>query len=153
MTSSKVRIVDISLVTIRPLTIDDATSCKIQIECLLRTLSKKKKIKINSEWIEASLASESTVVLGAFDRFLIGLSIANFKQHFTGFELYVDDVAVSEAWQNEGVGTLLMEVLEKLAQERGCSSIMFTSSRPDAQKFYTKRGYRKRDTEMFEKKL
>lgn len=53
----------------------------------------------------------------------------------------VQNVITADKVRGQGVGRLVMCALEAFAQERGCSYIQLTTSRPDAHAFYKAIGY------------
>jgi GNAT superfamily N-acetyltransferase len=57
--------------------------------------------------------------------------------------MIMENMIVGSAWQGRGVGRLLMETLEKTAEERNCVFIEFCSSwfRTGAHRFYESLGY------------
>ena len=63
--------------------------------------------------------------------------------HFTFFAngrvSWVEEVAVTESWRREGVGTALMSAFESWAKERGSRLVALATRR--AAPFYTALGY------------
>lgn len=55
----------------------------------------------------------------------------------------LEDVVVSETMRGKGVGTLMMDYAGKLAKQKGCYKLSFSSNRnrTDAHRFYEKLGF------------
>lgn len=55
----------------------------------------------------------------------------------------LEDVVVSETLRGKGVGTLMMDYAGKLAKQKGCYKLAFSSNknRTDAHRFYEKLGF------------
>lgn len=55
----------------------------------------------------------------------------------------LEDVVVSETMRGKGVGTLMMDYAGKLAKQKGCYKLAFSSNknRTDAHRFYEKLGF------------
>lgn len=113
----------------------------VRIVALIQQLIGPQKI-VDTELVQRSFRTESTRIMGAFaGELLIGMTMSTLKLHATGHELYVDDVVVDAAYRGQGFGSLLMHDLESFAGKRGCTAVMLTSSREEAQEFYLRRGY------------
>lgn len=67
----------------------------------------------------------------------------------------IGDVVVDPQQRRSGIGKLLMQTAEHHLQEQGCESIEFTSQpkRQAAHRLYESLGYKRRDTDVFHKKL
>lgn len=74
---------------------------------------------------------------------------------FDGRRGLVYHLAVAEKYRNQGVGTLLMEELEKRFQEKGCIRIylLVTRENREATEFYEKRGWQKMDLYIYGKDI
>ena len=57
--------------------------------------------------------------------------------------LVIEDVVVSQQCRGQGIGTILFEEIDRLAQREGCSYSMLVSSdfRKEAHQFYGKAGF------------
>jgi len=68
--------------------------------------------------------------------------------HFVG--VYVDELAVAEAWRGRGVGTLLMAAVEKWARDKGALSIALDHfhTNAGARRLYDRLGFRVRSVVM-----
>jgi len=65
---------------------------------------------------------------------------------------FVDTLLVGKKFQNNGIGTKLLDYAEKFAKEKKCTKIYLeTNEGWDAVKFYKKRGYK--NTGMHEKHI
>ena len=69
--------------------------------------------------------------------------------------MVIEDVIVSNDFRRNGVGSILMGELEKIAMERNCSQIIFITEtrRKDAVAFYQSLGYDAERYTGFKKKL
>lgn len=67
----------------------------------------------------------------------------------------VNGVCVGEEYRGKGIATFMLDEIEKLALEDGCTEIMLTSSskRVCANKLYKKLGFEIKDTNVFKKKI
>ena len=91
----------------------------------------------NDDWVQHIVQSHTTVVFGCFaDKDLVGIAVGNVKQHFTGRELYIDDVVVDVRYRGRRVGAQLLARLEESAKARGCNKIVLNCSRSAARHFY-----------------
>ena len=70
----------------------------------------------------------------------------------TGF-LFIDELAVAEAWRRRGVGRKLIEHAVRLAEERGLAGVRLLASPTNtaAQRFYTALGFTSHETLFFER--
>jgi GNAT superfamily N-acetyltransferase len=68
--------------------------------------------------------------------------------------VYVDALAVAEAYRREGVGTRLMRAIERWGRDRGAVRVMLDThaGSPLSVPFYERMGYRRRSI-VFEKRL
>lgn len=69
--------------------------------------------------------------------------------------MVVEDVIVDPQHRRKGVGSFLMQELERLAARRGCGYLLFVteSDRLDAHAFYQSLGYRAEAHKGFKKRL
>lgn len=67
----------------------------------------------------------------------------------------VNDVVVDPAYRGRGLGEMLMGALEDQAIRVGCTRLKLTSrpSRKSAHRLYEKMGYKKRETDVFQRDL
>jgi len=92
--------------------------------------------------IQKSIHNPDTVVLAAdIDHRLVGFAIMDFDYE----EAHLNLLAVSEDHQRNGIGTRLVQWLEKSALVAGISVIYLEvrTNNTDAQAFYQQLGYRK----------
>jgi ribosomal protein S18 acetylase RimI-like enzyme len=70
---------------------------------------------------------------------------------------YIDDVITSESYRGMGINSRLLDMVEESAVSSGCTIINLTSSnkskRDAARRQYEKRGFKKRDTNFYEKRI
>ena len=108
---------------------------------------------VEQSLIHATFLDHRTYIVGAFIKgMLVGIALGNEKLHFTGKELYVDDLVVHNEFRNQGIATQLMDAIEAYAMDCGCKRVLLTCSREIAQEFYEQRGYITR-TRAFSKVL
>jgi ribosomal protein S18 acetylase RimI-like enzyme len=65
--------------------------------------------------------------------------------------LYLKELYVAEAYRRQGFGAMLMDGLYKIAAERGCSRVEWTTDQdnPDAQAFYEALGIKPNRSKIF----
>lgn len=70
---------------------------------------------------------------------IVGIAAASFD----GRVVFVYGLSVKREFQNNGIGTRLMEIIEELASKNGAVEILFFTkkSRENAKRFYKKRNY------------
>lgn len=102
------------------------------------------------------LSSDSSYCLLAFaGEQPIGLCVAvcvpKLDQRI-GF-LFIDEIAVAEAWRRRGVGRKLIDHAVRLAEERGLAGVRLLTSLANtvAQKFYAVLGFADSETLFFER--
>lgn len=77
------------------------------------------------------------------DETVMGITVFRVQEKtFSGRELYCDDLVTDETQRSGGVGHLLMQHMEALAEERGCDVLALDSGcqREQAHKFYFREG-------------
>ena len=69
--------------------------------------------------------------------------------------LFISFLAVDERYRRNGIGKLLMEHLELICEQMGCSAIELTSAdwRIDAHRFYNAIGFSRKKTTVFIKEI
>lgn len=79
---------------------------------------------------------------------VVGFVSVSIQHNFweEGLILYITTMIVDERFRNQGIGTALLEEIEKRAGERGCRRIELESAchRTAAHVFYEKNGFAKR---------
>lgn len=84
---------------------------------------------------------------------LIGFAAYSFLWPAAGLtsSLYLKELYVAEAYRRHGVGAMLMDGLYKIATERGCSRVEWTTDQdnPGAQAFYEALGVKPHASKIF----
>lgn len=125
---------------------------KARIISLVQQLFGSERI-VDGRWIRKTLSNKNTFVFGASkDKELVGIAVGNIKTHFTGMELYIDDVVVREDVRGQGIGTRLIHELERYAETRNCSAVMFAGAHEEVGRLCHSLGYETRKA-VFEKGL
>lgn len=104
------------------------------------------------EWIYSEsnhilIAKKNDVAVG-----MGWLHIVNEPLHTTGI---INHLITKPEHRRKGIGRRLMEELEREARIQGCDRAKLTSrdDRDEAHRLYLKMDYRRRDTNVFERKL
>lgn len=100
-------------IIIRPMRFDDLTE-----------VYKLEKKLFSNPWpksfFEHDLKSTQTIgFVVEQEGFVIGYSIATCEDR----KLHLTNIAVDQNYQRQGIGSRLMQIIERNAQERGCSSV------------------------------
>ncbi len=88
-------------------------------------------------------AGGAEMAVAARDGKVLGLTVFRMIENtFSGRDLYCDDLVTDQTQRSTGVGRMLMQYMENLAQERGCDSFSLDSGvqRAQAHKFYFREG-------------
>jgi GNAT superfamily N-acetyltransferase len=95
--------------------------------------------------VEALVARDDSIVVG-FASFSILWPAAR-----TTRSLYLKELYVLKAWRGKDIGRRLMDELDRIARERECSRVEFTTDTGnlDAQAFYTSLGFRPHTEKIF----
>lgn len=77
---------------------------------------------------------------------LVGFAVGHFKQ-FDDIQLfYLEEILVFKEFQNQGLGTKLLNELESVVKEKGAQKIdLSTTYKEEHQRFYSRLGYKKSD--------
>ena len=81
--------------------------------------------------------NQSIHIIACFDNKIVGVGRGHFNSKT---EAQIRYMAVEEGYQEKGVGTKILKVLEKKLTEKGAKSIVL-NARKNAVIFYTKLGY------------
>lgn len=117
---------------------------------------------INAESFEATTAKitrhidlchaddSHLVYVAEIDGVVQGYSAVHFIPYliFNGPEGYVSELFVSVSARNQGIGTRLLDTIEQVARQRGCSRLGLLNSKfreSYHREFYKKRGWQERD--------
>lgn len=74
---------------------------------------------------------------------IVALSIGTKKPWIKGFEYYIDQFCVSYEMQGSGIGSWLINAIEKDIKEQGMNGIILNTERNyPAQEFYEKNGFK-----------
>ncbi len=100
-------------------------------------------------YLAEHLESEGVSLIAARGSEVVGYVAFVWESHYAGFRdrgvPLVHQILVSEPWRRRGVATLLMDAAERLAIERGVSTLGITVGLSDAygpaQRLYGRRGY------------
>ena len=85
---------------------------------------------------------------------ILGFVIAYKFQWHDGERYAIKEIFVKNGYRGKGIGTALIEAVEKQAIEAKASTVeLMTSKDAEAFKFYEKRGFRQNDFVFMEKKL
>jgi len=114
--------------------------------------------KIRLKVVLDSLASHFKIGKGLVaiaDKAIVGVLTYKIEQYWEGPVILIEDFAVTEKYQKQGIGRKLMETIENLAKEKKIKSInLHAHKKSSAVKFYQKKGYKtKKDTILMEKKI
>ncbi len=93
------------------------------------------------------------VLLARDEDTLMGFAAYSFLWPAAGLtsSLYLKELYVAEAYRRQGVGAMLMDGLYKIAAERGCSRVEWTTDQgnPGAQGFYEALGVKPYSSKIF----
>lgn len=105
------------------------------------------------QWKHFENSSDRVVLLAELDGRVVGMVKLNLVYKLSKVMSYLDELVVLSSARGGGAGTALMEAAEKWSWEHGADIIDLTN-RPahPASPFYTKLGYKKRDTDVYRKK-
>ncbi len=125
------------------------------INKLLPQLSPNEKT-ISQDYLARIIEDENVelfVVKG--DEAIVGMATLVFIRHPSGFEAFVEDVVIDEAYRGKGLGKQLMQKVIEEAKKRGVEYVELTSreSRIAANKLYQSLGFKKRETNVYTLKL
>lgn len=88
---------------------------------------------------------------------ILGLCQINYiKDNFTNKQTaYLNNICIKKEYQNQGLGTILLNTIEKTIAKKGTSKIMLTSNkkRTIANKLYKKQNYEKNKSNLYTKEL
>lgn len=88
------------------------------------------------------LKDADNILVGVFDDSRIaGIAIGYVLLHPSGNKtLYIDELDAHPDYRRQGVGTMIMQKFQTVAQEKGCSEVWLSTSKPNhtAQAFYQK---------------
>ncbi len=134
------------MIEIRKLTINDIDA----LIKLLEQLWSDKAINKNAvkDVIKNGLSSNCQIYICATDNEkLIGFCSLTVKNNlwFEANSGDIDELVVDKEYRNQGVGKLLMNEIEKIAQDYGCQRLYLESAshRTIAHEFYEKLGFKK----------
>jgi len=123
-----------------------------RINLLLQQL-KKGIPQMPRQQLEEVLDEGSVVAIARDDtKKIIGMATLIFYSKLAkGVVGIIEDVVVDEAHQKQGIGTVLMERLLAIAQQKKLGSVYLTSNnaRQAAHRMYEKLGFKKVDTNFF----
>lgn len=81
---------------------------------------------------------------------VLGAILAREKVWWNAKEVYVEELFVSPKYQGGGVGSALLEQVEKLCREKGLAGVTLSTNRhAPAAGFYHSRGYRCNESVIF----
>ncbi len=87
----------------------------------------------------------------------VGKALVNIFPANGTAKAYIDDVITSENYRGMGINSQLLDMVEDTVISSGCTIINLTSSdkskRDTARRQYEKRGFKKRDTNFYEKRI
>lgn len=73
---------------------------------------------------------------------IIALSIGFKKPWIKGLEYYIDQFCVAPDWQNKGVGSRFLSLIEQEIQQEGMHALMLNTERGfPSERFYLKNGF------------
>ena len=104
----------------------------------------------------AVLADPATTLLAACDGgTIVGVAVVAVYRRLSGVSARLDDVVVDGGARGRGAGGALVEAAIEVARQRGAYSLELTSSpwREAANRLYARRGFQRRDTNMYWLKL
>lgn len=106
---------------------------------------------------EINIDSSGTVLIMEIDNKIVGMgTIDILNDMFRNIRYgYLNNICINPDYQNKGLGTILINEIEKYAKENNCEYLMLTSnkSRISAHKLYLKNGYEIIDTCVFRKNI
>jgi ribosomal protein S18 acetylase RimI-like enzyme len=74
---------------------------------------------------------------------VLGFVLGNIEPYFTGPIFYLREMCTDPAYQNSGIGSMLLTRLENTLASKGVKSIyLITEHNIPAEQFYMKRGYK-----------
>jgi ribosomal protein S18 acetylase RimI-like enzyme len=132
-------------VEIRSAEPDDETAIK-QLLCSLPDVWQK-------EWrdnaVSVALKSAGELALVA----IVDKEIKGFVCfHDVGFRAYLSEMAISERYQESGIGSLLLDRAEHILSGKGCKLVV-ADAHPPAEEFYRKNGWVKPNATLLAKRI
>lgn len=131
---------------VRRLEVDD-------IKALKKIYSEAFEIKTSSV---INYTKEDIYVVCVNDK-VVGMCMTNYIDDIfiSSRVAYVNSVCVDKKYRKQGVATFMLNEIEKIALEDGCTEIMLTSTskREAANHLYSKLGFSVYDTNVFKKKI
>lgn len=77
---------------------------------------------------------------------LVGFAMGCFKQYDDILLYYLEEILVFKEYQNNGLGTKILEELESLVKKQGAQKIdLSTTYEEEHQRFYSRLGFKKSD--------
>lgn len=132
-------------------------------EALLKELNRlwlqlaPKREPLKLEWLKAIVRQKFYYLAVVRERSgppkIIAMGSIHFVRDFPGLIAYIGNVVVDANYRSKGVGTKLENYLVTLAIYKGAKFIEATSSDKHAPGFWLKRGWERRDTNVFRKYL
>lgn len=97
---------------------------------------------------------EDTVFVAVSGGKVIGFIIGRTEYWHDGYHGQVDELVVSDEYQGKGVGTALMDRMERLFRSKGIKNMsLYTSPKAKAMDFYRKKGFKEAEYVILEKEL
>ena len=95
--------------------------------------------------IHLSFKNTDHIFVAKLGKEVIGFLIAMKYYWWDGWRIYIDEISVSERYQNRGIGKLLLDKIESIAKAKNNPIITLYSDNnaKQATKFYDKYGYKK----------
>ncbi len=125
------------------------------INKLLPQLSSDEK-PISFEYLARMLDDKNVAVFVIKDdEAIVGMATLVLVPHPSGFEAFIEDVVIDEAYRGQGLGKQLMQEVLEEAKKRGVEYVELTSReiRIAANKLYQSLGFKKRETNVYTLKL
>jgi GNAT superfamily N-acetyltransferase len=99
-------------------------------------------------WKKMSQYPDYNIFIAKYGEIIVGtfaLLIMDNLAHFGTPSAIIEDVAVNEKYQNQGIGKKMMEYAIKLAKKKGCYKMVLSSNlkRIEAHRFYEHLGFEK----------
>lgn len=144
------------MITIKPVEPEQLAELSLLYEELVGVKTNLTKLERVYRSVQAS--GGYTILCAYLDGVLVGSLMGIVCQDFVGEcrpFMVIENVIVSGRARKQGVGTRLMQEIERLARQQDCAYIIFVSGeeRKEAHRLYERLGYRDEKAEGFRKHL
>jgi GNAT superfamily N-acetyltransferase len=108
---------------------------------------------VTKQWLRKMLKNGTCVFLAVHGKRIVGVTLLIPTYLLVGRKDWIEDVVVDEEYRKRRIGDFLMEYAERVSRSGNPKHINLTSSggREVARAWYERRGYKRRDSDLFRK--